>query len=320
MANTKSTVLSIDKLGKKNPLSEFLMRLVKEKPLGAIGGVIVLLLLIIGIFANWLAPYGMSEINLRDNLMPPGNQYILGTDQLGRDMLSRVIYGARTSMIVGVVATSLSMVVSAFIGIVSGFIGGKFDLVLQRFVDAWMCFPGLIIIITIISMLGPGLMQVILVAGLTFGISGSRVVRAAVFSIKENMYMDAAVAIGCPLRVILGKHILPNVAAPLIVLFSTRMGSVILMEATISFLGFGIPPPTPSWGSMLSGSGREYMLEGPWMVLWPGLFLSFAVYGVNMFGDAVRDLLDPRLRGGLGRYGGGNKKAEKMLTKNKRSN
>ena len=307
-----------NKSRRRNPLFDFFVRLVKEKPLGTIGAVIVLTLFITGIFADFLAPYEMSKINLMDRLTPPGTQYILGTDQLGRDMLTRIIFGARTSMIVGVVGTALSMIVSTVIGIASGFIGGKFDLILQRFVDAWMCFPGLLIIITIISMLGPGLTQVMLVGGLTLGIGGSRVIRSAVIAIKENVYLDASVAVGCSLGRILARHILPNVAAPIIILFSTRMGTMILMEAGISFLGFGIPPPTPSWGQMLSGSGREYMLEGPWMVLWPGLFLSLVVFGINMFGDAVRDLLDPRLRGGLGRYGEvKNKRTEKVSVESK---
>jgi len=314
MSVTSDEVLvQVDSKKRRNPLVDFCIRLVKEKPLGTVGAIITLALLFTGLFADFLAPYEVTKINLRARLTPPGSEFILGTDQLGRDMLSRVIYGARTSMIVGVVATSISMVVSAAIGIISGFLGGKFDLIVQRFVDAWMCFPGLLIIITIISMLGPGLTQVIIVAGLSLGIGGSRVIRSAVIAIKENVFVTAAIATGCSVPRMLIRHILPNVAAPIIVLFSTRMGTVILMEAMISFLGFGIPPPTPSWGGMLSGAGREYMLEGPWIVFWPGLFLSMVVYGTNMFGDAVRDLLDPRLRGGLGRFGTTKIDADKEL-------
>jgi peptide/nickel transport system permease protein len=178
-------------------------------------------------------------------------------------------------------------------------------MVVQRIVDAWMCFPGLILLIVMVSLVGPGLLQVIVVLGLQYGIAGSRVVRGAVFGIKGNVYIEAASAIGCTTRRTLLRHILPNVMAPIIILFTTRMPAIILGEASLSFLGLGIPPPDPSWGGMLSGSGRTYMLLNPYMALWPGLALSIVVYGINMFGDALRDLLDPRLRGGLGRYGSG---------------
>jgi peptide/nickel transport system permease protein len=291
------------------------IRLIREKPLGTVGGVIVLILFFVGIFANFLAPYGMNEVHPADSLSPPSAQYILGTDSLGRDMLSLIIYGARVSMIVGLAATALSVLVSSTIGILSGFTGGKFDLVVQRFVDAFMCFPGLFIILTVMAILGPGLWQVILVLGILYGIAGSRIVRGAVIGIKQNMYVDAAIAIGCPTWRILSRHILSNVMAPVIILFTTGVGGAILAEATVSFLGWGIPPPTPSWGGMLSGAGRQYMLLAPWLVLWPGLALSVVVYGINMLGDAVRDILDPRLRGGIGRYGGA--KMEKARLKHR---
>ena len=284
-------------------LVDLFIRLVKEKPLGTVGGVIVLLLLITGIFSNYLAPHGFNE-SLGVYRSPPSATYLMGTDNLGRDMLSRVIYGARISVIVGLAASALSVLVSTIIGIFCGFLGGKFDLVVQRFVDAWMCFPGLVILIVIVSIIGPGMGTIIVVLGLQYGIAGSRVVRSAVIGIKENVYVEAATAIGCGTPRILVRHILPNIMAPLIILFTTRMPAIILAEASLSFLGYGIPPPTPSWGGMLSGPGRANMLIAPWMAIWPGLALSIVVYGVNMFGDALRDLLDPRLRGGLGRYSG----------------
>lgn len=289
---------------RRSALVDFFIRLVREKPLGTVGGIIVLLLFLTGVFADLLAPYGLNEIHLRDSLSPPSGQYMLGTDNLGRDVLSRVIFGARISMIVGMAATSLSVLISAVIGILCGFIGGKFDMIVQRFVDAWMCIPGLVLLIIVVTITGPGIWQVIILLGLLYGIGGSRIVRGAVIGIKENVYIDAAVAIGCPTTKILTRHVLPNIMAPIIILFTTRMPAVILVEASLSFLGFGIPPPAPSWGGMLSGSGRQFMLMAPWMALWPGLALAVVVYGINMFGDAVRDLLDPRLRGGVGRYVG----------------
>jgi peptide/nickel transport system permease protein len=270
-----------------------------------VGGIITVVLLITGIFANFFAPYGMNESIESAYMVAPGAQFILGTDHLGRDMLSRIIYGARISMTIGVSATLLSICVSTLIGIVSGFFGGKIDMVTQRFVDAWMCFPGLVMLIALVSLIGAGLWQVIIVLAFQFGIAGSRIVRSAVIGIKENVFVSAAEAIGCSHMKTLVRHILPNVLAPIIILFTTRVPAIIMAEASLSFLGFGVPPPQPSWGGMLSMEARRFMYQAPWMAIWPGLCLALVVYGVNMFGDAIRDLLDPRLRGGVGRYGGG---------------
>ena len=213
----------------------------------------------------------------------------------------------------GAADTSSGMVVESrrrspladfFIRLVTcGFFGGRLDIIAQRFVDAFMCFPGIVLALIIVSLLGPGMWQVVFALGFRYGITASRVVRGAVIGIKENVYVEAARAIGCSTTRIMTRHILPNVMAPIIILFTTRMPIMILTEAGLSFLGYGIPPPTPSWGGMLSGTGRNYMFIAPWMAIWSGLALAIAVYGINMFGDAVRDLLDPRLRGGVGRYG-----------------
>ncbi|MBI2830132.1 MAG: ABC transporter permease [Chloroflexi bacterium] len=303
----------IEKEAKKRAfLVDVFVRLVKEKPLGTIGGVIVLVFFLIGILANFIAPYGYNDINPAFRLSGPSAQYLLGADNLGRDLLSRVIYGARISMIVGLSVSFLSVTIASLIGVTSGYFGGKFDLIVQRFVDAWMCFPGLFIILTIIAILGPGMIQVIVVMGFMFGVASSRVVRSAVIGIKENVYLEAARAIGAQNRRILTHHVLPNIAAPILVIFTIQMGASIITEATMSFLGFGIPPPTPSWGGMLSGSGRQYMLQAPWLAFWPGLALAIVVWGINMLGDGLRDVLDPRLRGGLGRYVGTKKKIAKL--------
>ena len=283
---------------RRSRLAEFFIRLVREKPLGTFGGIIVLLLLFCGIFADVLAPYPMKEPHMFDRLTGPSGKYLLGTDQLGRDMLSRIIYGARVSVIIGLSATSVNMVVALLIGTTTGFFGGKLDIVVQRFVDAWMAFPGLLILITVMSLVGQGQLQTILVLGISGGIGGSRISRSAVIGIKENDYFQAAQAIGSPpLRTIL-RHVLPNIMAPMIVIFTVTIGGVIMAEASLSFLGFGLPPDVASWGGMLSGEGRSYMEMAPWLAIWPGLALTLVVYGINMFGDALRDLIDPRLRGG----------------------
>ena len=298
-----------------NRHSPFLVRLAKEKPLGLISGIIVLLFLLTGIFADWLAPHGMNDIHLSDGLHPPSTEYFLGTDNLGRDMLSRVIFGARISMIVGLAAGAIAVLIALLIGVPSGFIGGKFDIVVQRFVDGWISFPSLVIFLAVVSIVGAGMLQLIIAIGAGLGILTSRIMRSAVIGIKENMYLTAAMAIGSPRRRILWRNVLPNTMAPALIVFSTQVPSAILTEAGLSFLGFGIPPPQPSWGGMLSGSGRSYMFLAPWMAIWPGLAISIVVYGINMFGDAVRDLLDPRLRGGLGGYSGTTRTASKRLKK-----
>jgi peptide/nickel transport system permease protein len=274
-----------------------LLKLVKEKKLGAAGGIATLFLLLIGIFADFLAPYGMNETWVGDFIAPPSSEFWLGTDNVGRDLLSRVIFGARISVIVGLGSSIMATAISLVVGMVSGYIGGKLDLIVQRIVDIWMVLPGLIIMMIMITIIGPGVWQIIIVIGITSGVPGSRIVRSAVIGVKENDYVGVAVAIGCRVSRILVRHILPNIMAPTIIVFTTRVPNAILVEASLSFLGFGIPPPTPSWGGMLSGTGRAFMFDAPWMVIWPGLALATVVYAINMFGDAVRDLLDPKLRG-----------------------
>jgi len=284
---------------KRRPLrTEFFVRLVREKPLGVLGGVIVLIVLFGGTFAGVLAPHGMDEVNVLNRFAPPSAKHLLGADQVGRDILSRLIYGARVSMIVGLAATSICIAVAAIIGVPSGYLGGKYDMVVQRFVDAWMAFPGLLILLTVMSMVGRGTLQIILVLGILFGIHNSRVVRSAVIGIKENDYILAAKAIGSPTTRTVMRHVMPNIMAPIIIIFSINIGWIILDEASLSFLGFGLPPEAASWGSMLSREGRRYMEIKPVLALYPGLCLAVVIYAINVFGDAIRDLLDPRLRGG----------------------
>lgn len=305
MSAVAPTVQPIEVEKKRRPLVvELLLRMVKEKPLGTVGGAIVLIFFVVGIFANFVAPYGYNDMVLSARLQAPSAKYLLGTDNVGRDLLSRIIYGARISMIVGVAVPAISITLNVILGVVSGFFGGWVDLLIQRFVDTVMCFPSLVIMLTIVAITGPGLVQVVLLLGILGGIGGGvRVARSAVLGIKQNVFVEASKAIGCSNSRIMWRHILPNIMPVVIIGFSLTMGGAILAEATLSFLGFGIPPPMPSWGGMLSGPSRIYMLQAPWMALWPGVVLSLVVYGMNMLGDALRDLLDPRLRGGIGRYG-----------------
>ena len=227
---------------RRSRLAEFFIRLVREKPLGTVSGIIILILILsVSLPVFWLLIH-TDETHLVDRLQGSSAQYLLGTDQLGRDLLSRLIYGARLSLGVGLAATAVNVVVAVLIGGTSGFFGGKLDLGVQRFVDAWMAFPGLLLLLTIMSIAGRGLLQMILVLGISGGIGGSRVVRGAVIGIKENDYFLAARAIGSPGTATLIRHVLPNIMPVVIIIFSISVGGVILAEASLSFLGFGLPP------------------------------------------------------------------------------
>ncbi len=275
----------------------FVRRLFRDKPLGAFGAVVFVLFLLIGTFADYIAPFGLNQISPLNRLKPPSWDHPFGTDFLGRDMLSRTIYGAQLSVIVGVSAAVLATVISVVVGVVSGYAGGRGDMVTQRFVDAWMSFPDLVILIVIVSVFGPGMPQIIVGLGLLMGIGGSRIIRSAVISVRENMYVHAAKSLGASTSRVLWRHILPNIMPPIIILFTTRVGAAILAESGLSFLGLGVPPPAPTWGGMLSGSGRTYLFQAPWLAIVPGICLTLVVYSINVFGDALRDLLDPRMRG-----------------------
>ena len=296
-------------------LAAFLTRLVKEKPLGTASGIIILIWILIAIFADALTPYPPFEMNLADRLQGSSAQHLLGTDHIGRDFLSRLILGARTSILIGLAATALSTVIGTLIGGTSGFLGGKFDIVVQRVVDAWIVFPGLLLLLTIMSIVGRGIPQIILVLGISGGIGGSRLIRSAVIAIKGSDNFLAAEAVGNTKWRSLTRHVLPNVMPVVIIMFSITVGGVILSIASLSFLGYGLPPTTPDWGGLLSREGRQYMEQAPWLAVWPGLCLTIAVYCLNMLGDAIRDLLDPRLRGGEGRYGATGKRKRGLLSR-----
>jgi len=297
---------TINKSGSPNRTAAVLQTLwqfCRQKPLGAIGGFIVLVLLIMAIFAPWIAPYQYDETIPGARMKAPGAQFWFGTDNLGRDVYSRVVYGASVSVSVGFGAVLLANVLATLIGVTSGYFGGAYDICVQRVVDAWQSFPFLVVILSMMAVLGPGLLNLILALGVLGAAAGSRVIRGSTISAMQNTYVEAARALGAGHLRIMLRYLLPNVAATIIILATIGLGAAILAESALSFLGFGVPPPYPSWGAMLSGSGRSFMYRAPWMAIWPGAAISLAVFGFNMLGDALRDVLDPRLRGGGGRPG-----------------
>jgi peptide/nickel transport system permease protein len=272
----------------------------RRKPLGAIGGAVVLGMIVLALFAHWIAPHSYDDSIRGARMKPPSAQFWMGTDNLSRDIWSRVVYGARVSVTVGFGAVLLGNALATAIGITSGYFGGKYDMAVQRVVDAWQSFPFLVVILSLMAVLGPGMLNVILALGILGAAAASRVIRGATISVLQNAYIEAARGMGAGHIRIMLRHVLPNVAATIIILATIGLGGAILAESALSFLGFGVPPPYPSWGAMLSGSGRSYMYRAPWMAIWPGAAISLAVFGFNMLGDALRDVLDPRLRGAGG--------------------
>jgi peptide/nickel transport system permease protein len=273
-------------------------RLVRGKPLGAIGALIIVVLMVLALFADWIAPYSYDQTLSR--MKPPGREFWMGTDNLGRDIWSRVVYGARISVTVGFATVALATLIATAVGISSAYVGGGYDIAVQRVVDAWQSFPGLVIILSLMAVLGPGILNLVLALSILGAAGASRVIRGATLSVMQHPYVEAARAMGAGHWRIVLRYLLPNVMATIIVLSTIGLGTVILVESALSFLGFGVPPPYPSWGSMVSGSGRSFMYHAPWMVLFPGAAISLAVFGFNMLGDALRDLFDPRLRGAIG--------------------
>jgi peptide/nickel transport system permease protein len=274
-----------------------LIEFAQHKPLGAAGGVIVLLLIVVAVGAPWLAPYPFDEGVASVRLQGPSLAHPFGTDANGRDMLSRIIWGARISVTVGFGAVAISTVLATTIGVISGYFGGLFDLLFQRLIDIWISFPALVLLVSLVAVLGPGLWSITLILGILVAPGSSRVIRSAVIAMRHLPYVETASCLGAGHARIIVYHVLPNVFVPILILATVRLGTAILAEATISFLGYGVPPPYPAWGAMLSGTGRAYMLQSPWLSVWPGLAISLVVFGFNMLGDALRDVLDPRLRG-----------------------
>ena len=275
-----------------------LLRFVRRKPLGAIGGLLVVAMLVMTVFAERIAPYGYDETVRGARMKPPGATHWLGHRQPQPGYVeSDRLWSARVGYRGVPDHRRWPPSWPPRSAISSGYFGGAYDLVVQRVVDAWLSFPYLIIVLSVMAVLGPGLLNVVLSLSLIITATNSRVIRGTTIAVVQHAFVEAARAMGCGHVRIIVRHILPNVVATIIILATIGLGAAILAESALSFLGFGVPPPYPSWGSMLSGSGRTYMFRAPWMAIWPGVAISLAVFGFNMLGDALRDVLDPRLRG-----------------------
>jgi len=270
--------------------------LARRYPLGAVGAIIVLVFVLTAVFANLIAPMDPTTTDAKASLAPPGSVFWLGADFMGRDMFSRIVYGARISLAVGVGATLLGGVLGVSIGLMSGYLGGSFDLLTQRLLDIMQSLPLLVMALVMAAALGPSLENTIVAIAIPLVPTVARVVRSNTLSLREQPFVEAARAVGMGKVRIAVRHVLPNTLAPLIVLATAQLGSAILVEASLSFLGLGIPEPYPSWGRMLSESAAEYVRTAPWLVIFPGVAISLTVFGTNLLGDALRDILDPRQR------------------------
>ena len=303
-------------LDRKKP--GFFHDLFHKKPLGAFGMIVLILLVLTAVFADFIAPYpmvgGAMQVDVIHKLQEPyflmsaaeraavTDVHLLGTDSLGRDVLSCLIYGARTSVILCVCCAVISTLVSLLIGTLSAVIGGWFDLIVQRLVDAWLCIPSMLILLILMSMLGQGMPQLIFAMSVPSGIAGSRIIRGAAMSVKDSGYVKSANLLGAGVFWKTIFHVIPNILPLIITNAAGSLGSVVLMESSMSFLGYGVDPATPSWGYMITQQGKPNMYVAPYLAIWPGLCISLMVFSASMFGDAVRDLLDPRLKGGVGSY------------------
>ncbi|PYM24981.1 MAG: ABC transporter permease [Candidatus Rokuibacteriota bacterium] len=297
MAVTPVDLAAPTTLRRRDSTATVVWRFVRKKPLGAAGGVLMLIMLVTALLANVLETHDPIATNAGATLAKPSDEHWLGTDHLGRDIFSRIVHGARVSLIVGIGSTLLGSVLGGIIGLLSGYAGGKTDLITQRLLDILQGLPLLVLALVMSASLGPSIQNVIIAISIPIVPRASRVIRASVLSIREMQYIEAARALGLRHLRIAFRHVLPNTVGPFIVLVTAQLGSAILVEAALSFLGLGVPEPYPSWGRMLSVSAAEYAQKAPHLVLFPGIAISLAVFGSNLFGDALRDTLDPRLRG-----------------------
>ncbi|MCC6235893.1 MAG: ABC transporter permease [Verrucomicrobiales bacterium] len=264
---------------------------------GLAGGAVLAVFVLAALLAPVIAPYDPNESDTLERLLSPNASHWFGTDQLGRDIFSRILWGGRYTLGASLAVVALSATIATTVAVVSGYFGGKVDLVIQRFVDGWIAFPAFVLLIALISLLGPSLRNVIVVLSFTMAGGMSRILRSSVIVVKEASYIEMARVVGAdPVRIMF-RHILPQIVPLVLILASVQMGGVVLVLASLGFLGFGIPPPTPEWGSMLSGRARDFIYSAYWLALFPGLAITLTVLCLNLFFDSVRDIIDPRMRG-----------------------
>ena len=289
------TITTSNVRGQRHWLLDASIRVVK-KPVGLVSALVIGVLVAAALSAPYVAPFDPIAISI-ETFQAPNTTYFFGTDDLGRDMFSRILHGSRISLYVGFLAVCLGSLGGALVGLISGFAGGWVDMVIQRIVDAVLAFPGIVLAMSLVAVLGTSTTNALLAIAIVIIPFQSRVVRGAVLSVKQNVYIEAAQTIGATPQRIMFRHVLPNVVAPILILISASLGNAILIEAGLSFLGLSTQPPEPSWGLMLSGTGRRYMEEAPWLAIFPGLAIAITVLAFNLLGDVIRDVLDPRLRG-----------------------
>ena len=286
----------IEELSNSKTWSDTVSIMLRKQPLGTAGAVIVLAMILMAVFAGALTSVDPTINNLEYMLEPPGDMFFMGSDQFGRDLLTRLIYGARTALFVGFTCAIIGSTLGLVLGVASAYFGGMFDLIVQRIVDVIMAFPLIILALAVVATLGNGVENVIIAITIPFIPQCARVVRSNALAIREIPYVDAARALGFSHTRIIIRHMVPNVMAPFLIMLTSFLGQAILLEASLSYLGMGVQEPTPAWGLMLQGGAEEFAESAPWIAIWPGVAISLAVFGFNLFGDAVRDTLDPKLR------------------------
>ena len=292
---TVNPVAAADEFEEKSWSSQ-LIDMIRRQPLASAGGLVVLIMIFATIFANFLTPYDPEAASWVNQLTPPSAEFWLGTDAFGRDILTRIIYGARTALFVGFTAAFVGATGGLILGVASAYFGGRFDIICQRLVDIVMAFPLIVLALAVVATLGAGTVNVIIAITIPFIPQCARVVRSSALAIREIPYVDAARALGFSHTRIIMKHMIPNVMAPYLIMLTTFVGQAILLEASLSYLGMGVQEPTPAWGLMLQGGAEEFAESAPWVPIFPGLAITLAVFGFNLFGDGLRDVLDPRLR------------------------
>jgi peptide/nickel transport system permease protein len=293
--NAQGAILTVPQ--PRNRRGGALRKFVARQPLATFGLAVLLLLLILAVVAPAVVPKDPYETSILDARQPPSAAHWFGTDNLGRDVFSRTLLATRFSMLLGLAATTVALAISIVVGVGSGYLGGRVDTVTQRLVDAAMGIPFILFLLLVVTMAGATFVTIAAVIGLYQGITASRVVRGSALGVKEEVYVESARAVGASSWRLMLRYILPNVAAPIIIITSLNLGAAILAESGLSFLGYGVQPPNPTWGQMMGAEARAYVTRAPWMVIFPGIALSLAVFSINVLGDGLRDVLDPRLRG-----------------------